>query len=159
MKSPYSGPDTCAAAALVQSGFKMCTFGCLGSGDCVDACAFDAIAISSNGIPVVDPNKCTACGACVVACPRALIRIHQVEKARVLVLCSNRDPAVVARKLCKVACIGCSQCVKRDPDKAVQMENNLAVVDYAKVTGPHEETVDKCPTQAIVIADLTRKIS
>ncbi len=157
-RAEYFGPNTCAAATLVQGGFKSCTFGCLGLNDCVEVCAFDAIHIGSRGLPVVDPQKCTACGACVTACPRSLLKLHPVEKARVLVLCNNRDPAAVARKVCKVACIGCSQCVRRDPDEAVTLQQNLAVVNYAKMTGIHEEIVDKCPTKAIIIADLTEKI-
>jgi NAD-dependent dihydropyrimidine dehydrogenase PreA subunit len=37
---------------------------------CEKVCTFDAIRLSGpNGIPVIDPNKCTSCGDCVNACP------------------------------------------------------------------------------------------
>lgn len=154
-RADYAGPETCAAASLVQSGFKACTFGCLGLGDCVRACAFDAIRIGTRRLPIVNPAACTACGACVTACPRGLLRLHPVETARMVVLCASKDPGIVAKKACSAACIGCGICAKRDPDGAVMIQQNLAVVDYAKVTAPHPETVEKCPTGAIKIVDLT----
>ena len=158
-RARYHGPNTCGAATLVQGGFKQCTFGCLGLGDCVTACSFNAIVIGPRGIPVVDPDLCTACGACVTACPRSLIKLHPVDESRLLVLCNNHDPATVARKVCKVACIGCGQCVRRDPNEAVTIQNNLAVVNYAKVHGVHDETVDKCPTDAIKYINLKEKLT
>jgi Na+-translocating ferredoxin:NAD+ oxidoreductase RNF subunit RnfB len=154
-RAGYAGPATCGAAALVQGGFKSCTYGCLGLGDCVRVCAFDAIRVGGEGLPVVDPAKCTACKACVNACPRSLLKLHPIEPARVVVLCSNKDPGLAAKRACAVACIACGLCAKRDSDGAVTMQQNLAVVDYAKVTAPHIETVDKCPTGAIKIVDLT----
>ncbi len=154
-RASYAGPATCGAASLVQGGFKSCTYGCLGLGDCVRACTFDAIHLGSGGLPVVDPARCTACGACVRACPRSLLRLHPVEEARVIVLCSSKDPGPIAKKACAVACIACGLCAKRDPDGAVTIQQNLAVVVYEKVTGPHPETVDKCPTGAIKIVNLT----
>jgi len=157
-RAGYAGPATCGAAALVQGGFKACTFGCLGLGDCVRVCRFDAIRIGSTGLPVVDPAKCTACKACVNACPRSLLRLHPIEDARLLVLCSNKDTGPIAKKVCEVACISCGLCAKRDPDGAVTLQQNLAVVDYAKVTAPHPETVDKCPTGAIKIVNLTTPV-
>jgi len=45
---------------------------CLGysCGICEKVCTFDAIRLSGpDGIPVIDPNKCTSCGDCVNACP------------------------------------------------------------------------------------------
>ncbi|MBN1424005.1 RnfABCDGE type electron transport complex subunit B [Candidatus Fermentibacteria bacterium] len=157
-RARYSGPATCGAASLVQSGFKACIWGCLGLGDCVRACRFDAIHIGPNGLPVVNPAKCTGCMACVNACPRSLLRMHPVQEQRMIVLCSSRDPGGIARKACQVACIGCGICAKRDPDGAITMQQNLAVVDYAKATASRPETVEKCPTGAIKIVDLTTQL-
>jgi Na+-translocating ferredoxin:NAD+ oxidoreductase RNF subunit RnfB len=157
-RAEYAGPATCGAAALVQGGFKSCTYGCLGLEDCVRACAFDAIRVGGDGLPVVDPARCTACNACVKACPRSLLRLHPSDTARVIVVCSNKDPGPVAKKVCAVACIACGLCAKRDPDGTITVRQNLAVVDYAKVVAPHPETIDKCPTGAIKIVDLTKPV-
>ena len=66
----YDGASTCAIAASTYGGETGCTFGCFGLGDCTVACGFDAIRINPmTGLPEVDEDKCTACGACVKACP------------------------------------------------------------------------------------------
>ena len=67
----YRGETTCSAANLV-AGVQGCTYGCLGFGDCVMACEFDAIHVI-DGLARVDYRKCTGCGACIDACPRHII--------------------------------------------------------------------------------------
>ena len=42
-EAEYAGIPTCAAAALVFGGPRACKNGCLGLGDCVRACPFDAL--------------------------------------------------------------------------------------------------------------------
>ena len=62
----YDGSKSCAIASSLYGGETGCSFGCLGFGDCVKACAFDAIHINKEtGIAEVDEEKCTSCGACV----------------------------------------------------------------------------------------------
>ena len=70
----YDGVRSCVVANSTFGGETGCTFGCLGCGDCVSACQFDAIHMNpETGLPEVDESKCTACGACAKACPRNII--------------------------------------------------------------------------------------
>ena len=59
----YDGASTCAIAHSLYSGEGRCPFGCLGEGDCVVVCTFDAIHMDpQTDLPVVIDEKCTACG-------------------------------------------------------------------------------------------------
>ncbi len=131
----YDGVSSCAVANATYGGETDCTFGCLGCGDCVDACQFDAIHMNpETGLPEVDENACTACGACVKACPRCIIELRPKGKnnRRVYVSCVNKDKGAQTRKACSVGCIGCGKCVKVCPFEAITLENNLAYIDPAK---------------------------
>ena len=131
----YDGAKSCAIAAALYGGETACSFGCLGCGDCVAACKFDAIHMNpETGLPEVDEEKCTACGACAKACPKGIIEIRFKGKKsrRVYVSCVNKDKGAVARKACSAACIGCGKCVKTCPFEAITLENNLAYIDYNK---------------------------
>ena len=60
----FDGARSCAVAASLYVGETGCVYGCLGFGDCVSACAFGALSMDpETGLPVVDADKCTACGA------------------------------------------------------------------------------------------------
>lgn len=76
------------------------------------------------GLPEVDEEKCTACGACSKACPRKIIEIRPKGKnnRRVVVMCVNKDKGAVANKACKASCIGCGKCVKVCPFEAITLE-------------------------------------
>lgn len=131
----YDGALSCKVAHATCGGETACSFGCLGCGDCVQACNFNAIHMNpETGLPEVDEELCTACGACVKACPRAIIEIRPKGKnnRRVYVQCVNKDKGAVAGKACKVACIGCGKCVKICPFEAITLVNNLAYIDPDK---------------------------
>lgn len=147
----YDGASTCAIASATYAGNTGCQYGCLGFGDCVVSCDFDAIAMDSKtGLPVVDQDKCTACGACVKACPKFIIELRKKgpKNRRIFVSCINKDKGGVARKACTVACIGCGKCVKACPHDAITLENNLAYIDYGKCK-LCRKCVEVCPTDAI----------
>lgn len=147
----YVGKSKCSVAAALYGGETGCSYGCLGFGDCVDVCQFDAIAIDeTTGLPVVNPDKCTACGACVTACPKMIIELrkHGIKERRVFVSCVNKAKGSVAKKSCEVACIGCGKCVKACPFEAIELKNNLAYIDYNKCK-LCRKCVDECPTGAI----------
>lgn len=131
----YDGVRSCAVEHATYGGETGCTFGCLGCGDCVSACQFDAIRMNAEtGLPEVDEAACTACGACAKACPRRIIEIRPKGKnnRRVYVSCVNKDKGPVTRKACKVGCIGCGKCVKVCSFEAITLENSLAYINPAK---------------------------
>lgn len=147
----YDGARSCAIEHSLYAGETACTYGCLGCGDCVAACPFDAIHMNeTTGLPEVDDQKCVACGACVKACPRNIIELRNKgpKDRRVFVSCINKDKGAIARKACKAACIGCMKCAKECPFEAITVENNLAYVDYNKCR-LCRKCVSVCPTGAI----------
>ncbi len=146
-RSVYVGIQTCPGAMLAGSGSKACTFGCLGYGTCVSVCPFDAIHMEADGLPVVDKEKCTACGNCVKGCPRNVIALVPASKA-VHVRCKNTDAGAVVRRICKVGCIGCQICVRSCPSKAIEFANNLARINYDLCTNCGT-CAQKCPTKSI----------
>ena len=148
----YDGAKSCAIAASLYGGETGCSYGCLGCGDCVAACQFDAIHMNpETGLPEVDEAKCTACGACVKACPKAIIEIRPQGKKsrRVYISCVNKDKGAVARKACTVSCIGCGKCVKTCPFEAITLENNLAYIDPNKCKSCRK-CVEVCPQNTII---------
>ena len=128
--SNFDGASTCAIESSVYSGESDCQYGCLGHGDCYDACDFDAIDLREGlGVPLIIDEKCVACGACVEACPKDLIELRKKfpKYRKVVVACRNEDKGGVARKACRVACIGCGKCEKECKFDAITIENNLAL--------------------------------
>ena len=108
----YQGPRTCAISAMVYGGETDCQYGCLGDGDCVKVCDFDAMYMDEvTGLPVIDTDKCTSCGACVTACPRDILEMRPKNKRdlKIFVGCKNEDKGGIAKRSCSVACIGCSK--------------------------------------------------
>lgn len=142
----YEGVADCRAATFIDAGSKVCTYGCLGLGSCVRACAYDAIAIE-DGIAVVHAAKCVACGACVNACPRGLIRMAPRDM-RVFVGCGSHDVGRLIRSYCQIGCIGCKKCVKSCRFDAMRFDGNLAHVDHEKCTGCGACIAD-CPRHVI----------
>lgn len=147
----YDGADSCAFASMLYAGDTNCSFGCLGHGDCVAACKFDAISINPNtGLPIVDETKCVACGACAKACPKGIIELRNRGKKdrRLFVSCVNKDKGAVARKACTAACIGCGKCTKVCAFEAITVENNVAYIDFEKCK-MCRKCAAECPTGAI----------
>lgn len=142
----YQGEKTCRAVAMTAEGDKACRYACVGYGDCVAACPFDAIHLADNRIAYVDESKCAGCGRCMAACPKNVIRLEPHYKLRVK--CRAMEKGKTVRDACKAGCIGCGLCAKKCKFGAITMENNLPVIDREKCAGCLE-CARHCPTGAM----------
>ncbi len=147
-RAEYRGLETCAAATAVAGGGKGCTWGCLGLGDCEVVCDYDAIVMDRAGLPRVIPDRCTACGDCVEACPKDLFTLMPVEQ-RLMVQCRSLLEGDRAEAACRVACTACGRCAQDAAPGVIHMEPGLAVVDYARNEDAGPEAIERCPTGAI----------
>ena len=148
-RAEYTGEPTCGAANLI-AGVQGCTYGCLGFGDCQQACPFDAIHVV-NGLATVDYDKCVGCGACAKVCPRNIISMVPFKAERILACaCSNHDPGKVTRQVCKVGCIGCGLC--RKLNDLFNVTDNLAGIDYDRYDPEmdFQPVLAKCPRNGLL---------
>ena len=143
----YAGIADCRSAAVLPgSSPNACPFGCIGLGTCVEVCLFGALSIEE-GLAVVDLEKCVGCGACVAACPKSVLSLMP-KASKVQVVCNSRWKGPDVKKVCSIGCIGCTLCTKVCPEKAIAMENNLAVIDSTKCTNCGT-CITKCPAKSI----------
>lgn len=147
-KYQYFGHKTCSSASKIHGGPKACSYGCIGFGDCVAACPFDAMYMNSNNIPEVIREKCTGCGKCVEACPKNIIELGSLKSNQVI-WCNSNDKGAVVKDICDVGCIACNICVKNCPFEAITMDNFLAKINYDKCTNCGI-CVTKCPHGTII---------
>ncbi len=148
----YQGYQTCTAEDRVGHGHKACDWGCLGSGDCVAACPFDALVMGADGLPKVLDENCTGCGKCVEACPRDIMDLIP-RSAEVFIACKNPNKTKAVSAVCEVGCIGCGRCAnkKTTPSGQIEMDDtgNLPVFDYSIKDTPLP-AVNVCPTNSLV---------
>ncbi len=148
----YSGAKTCKMASQLFGGPKDCNYGCLGFGDCVEACPYDAIQLC-DGVARINPLACKACKICIKTCPKSLIELVPLHESKAVVFCKNKNKGALTRKECKVGCIGCMKCVKACEFDAISVENNVAHVDTSKCTGCGK-CVEGCPTKCLNLVTL-----
>ena len=162
-KFQYNGLGDCVAANLVLRGQKECIYGCLGYDTCEKVCPFAAISMSEEGLPVVDVEKCRACGKCIQVCPKGLFSliplVTKVDSAGenstsctfskgVYVVCSSCDPGRDTRRVCSVGCIACRKCEQVCSFGAIKVIDSLARIDYNKCTFCGE-CIKVCPVKCI----------
>jgi Na+-translocating ferredoxin:NAD+ oxidoreductase subunit B len=148
-KALYHGIQSCAAAVAVSGGGKGCSWGCVGYADCQVSCTFDAIEMNASGLPVVNIDKCTACGDCVEACPLDLFTLMPLDH-KLIVQCKSLLEGEAATALCSVACNACGRCVADAAPGLIQIRRGLAVIDYDKIETANPTATARCPTNAIV---------
>ena len=147
-KLDYHGIPSCRAAAQFYGGNWLCNSGCLGYGDCVSVCEYQAVSVK-DGLARVDPTVCRGCTKCVSACPKGLIAMYDSHVLGV-VRCSSHDKGAATRAACKVGCIGCGKCVKVCEYGAVSVTDNLASIDPEKCVGCGQ-CAENCPVHCITI--------
>ena len=150
VRTAYRGEKRCVAASQV-AGVQGCTYGCLGFGDCVQACNYDAVHVV-DGLAAIDYEKCIGCGACTKVCPRGIIDIVIFREISIpAVACSNKDKGKDSKAVCKTSCIGCKACTKFSDIFVV--EENLSQCNSGSYKPElHDDVlkaVDKCPTKCI----------
>ena len=138
---------SCKSAKMFYGGNWACPYGCLGMGDCADACQFDAIRVV-DGVAQIDREKCVGCEACMKACPNHIIQMVG-KKNLFVVACQSKAKGAQTRKACTAGCIGCMKCQKICKFEAVTVENNLATIDYDKCKNCGM-CAKECPTGAIL---------
>lgn len=146
-KYEYDGIDDCIMASqLAGASSKACAYGCMGLGSCVKVCKFDAIKIE-NGVAVVNPDLCVACGKCISTCPKKIIDLVP-KKKKVKVQCSSKDMGKAVMSVCSAGCIGCKICEKTCKFDAIHVIDNIAVIDYDKCKNC-SMCANKCPKKVI----------
>lgn len=145
-KMEYEGIKSCAAAMQHFGGVSGCSYGCMGIGDCVNECDYNAISIC-NGAAHIDYDLCKACGKCVKACPKNLIELVPYSQKK-MVRCRNADKGGVTRKVCTAGCIGCMKCQKNCEAGAITVANSLASIDLSKCTNCGK-CAEVCPSKCI----------
>ena len=147
-KYEYMGYGDCRSMELLGGGRKVCPWGCLGMGSCTDACPVHAIEVGEHGYAEVDREKCITCGKCVAVCPKRLVK-RVPASAKVYIACSNclRGGKEV-RAMCSKGCLGCGLCARVCPEHAIEMRDNLPVIDYEKCVGCGL-CASKCPSKCI----------
>ena len=114
----YDGISTCEALDLM-GGDKGCQYGCLGLGDCVNECPFDAIEMGKHGLPYIIEENCTACGICVKTCPRKLFEIIPKDQD-IYIACRSYDDARTVKNVCSRGCTGCTLCTRVTEDEIIE---------------------------------------
>ena len=151
----YQGIPSCKAAHALAQGEDMCVYSCLGLGDCIKACPFDAILLR-DGLAFIIPEKCVACGKCIGACPRGVLELIPLY-SRVMISCSTRNKGKMATESCQVGCINCKACIRKCPANAVSSKDERIEIDQKACLafGPdcNEACVDACPRDILRAVD------
>jgi len=95
----YAGINSCRAMSAIYGGKRLCRVGCIGLGDCIRSCQFNAIHMGPDGYPVVDEFKCVGCGACEKVCPKSILTVRTMSQ-RLLHFNEEDDALAPCRQTC-----------------------------------------------------------
>ncbi len=144
----YEGVKTCKAASLAVGGTKLCAYGCVGFGDCLEVCKFDAIKMGNDGLPVIDKEKCVACGACTKVCPKHLLNLVEVKNGPIALCSCKSDNKPQIRKDCTAGCFKCGMCAKKCEAGAIDVSSGIPAIDYDKCTACGT-CISACPDKVL----------
>ncbi|MCM1133442.1 MAG: RnfABCDGE type electron transport complex subunit B [Ruminococcus flavefaciens] len=142
----FDGVQSCKAVKRFYGGNGMCKYGCIGLGDCMNVCEYNAISIKDN-LARINTAVCKGCGQCANVCPNHLISVRPKSNT-VDVLCSSSANGKATKLSCSNGCIGCKICEKKCLNGAIKVENFHASIDYTKCTNCGE-CRNACPVKAI----------
>ena len=144
----YDGIKDCKSAATIPGGSpNSCPFGCIGLGTCVSVCNFGALSMGDDGLPKVEVSKCVGCGACVANCPKGIFTLVPVT-ADIIVECNSHWKGPLVKSVCSAGCIGCGVCAKVCPAGAIEIVNDLAVINQNKCI-KCGKCAQRCPAKCI----------
>ncbi|MCF7877447.1 MAG: RnfABCDGE type electron transport complex subunit B [Candidatus Omnitrophica bacterium] len=147
----YQGLKNCQSAHITGGAID-CVYGCLGFGDCQEACPVGAITLKNNKV-YIDQKKCILCGKCIKACSRNLFKIIPAkELGNYFIACNNKDQLKEVKDVCNRGCITCGICTKVE-DSPYELVDNLSRINYKNIKNKKslEEGKNKCPTNCIDI--------
>ena len=87
------------------------------------------------GFPVIDFERCTACGDCAQACPTGAIQLGTAEAPGSLTLSLSYGP-----------CIGCRECIDACPAGALRAASGFDLVAYTRGQLTRRASFDLDPT-------------
>jgi RnfABCDGE-type electron transport complex B subunit len=82
-----------------SGGLRACSVGCIGLGDCIDACQFNALKMGPEGYPVVVEENCVGCGVCETVCPKYVMKVKTMSERLMHFNCSD-DRLAPCRQTC-----------------------------------------------------------
>ncbi len=112
---------------------------CVGCGDCLDACFYDAIILPEKSLYTINKELCIECGKCMERCP---------DDAFAIILSRY--------EIDEQSCVGCGDCIEKcalEGDCIAYEKEYYTVRGRCKPDRCHFECVNICPEDAITIND------